>query len=218
MAEQKLLQEPTADSRNEYTVGDKLAIALACMAGIMAIILYLVDKTPSVVLSLLILMMAFAVYPAIHFFRNKLTRLIALVVFAIFVVVFGFAEWPKPQAQTSGSSLQDSEHLKQPVTKLDSSSSAPARSNTVPSQPIKPLAKPSTKANKTSASALGIPVAECPPNAMRIDMDNVTATGNGLCGIKVEGNVCLIMHGQAYLSGNGTGGLCADSPQQSPHK
>jgi hypothetical protein len=44
----------------KYTTSDKLGIALACLAGVMAIILSLVERTPWTVAGLLVAMAAFA--------------------------------------------------------------------------------------------------------------------------------------------------------------
>jgi outer membrane biosynthesis protein TonB len=78
-----------------YSRSDKLGIALACLAGIMAIILFLVEKTPYTVVGLLTLMIALAIYPVWHFVRPKNARIALLVLAVVGTVAFGWAEWPR---------------------------------------------------------------------------------------------------------------------------
>jgi hypothetical protein len=42
------------------TPGDKLAVALACLAGIMAILLWFFERTPATVIGFLVLMLGLA--------------------------------------------------------------------------------------------------------------------------------------------------------------
>jgi hypothetical protein len=86
---------------SQYTNSDKLGIALACLAGIMAIILFLVEKTPYTVVGLLALMIALSIYPIWHFASTRKTRIIFGVLAVIFAVVFGRIEWPKNRASIS---------------------------------------------------------------------------------------------------------------------
>lgn len=77
-----------------YTTSDKLAIALACLAGIMAIVLFLVEKTPGIVVTLLTLLVALSVYPVIHFVRSILIRTCLLLCVIGVVLILGWREWP----------------------------------------------------------------------------------------------------------------------------
>ena len=192
MAEHTLPQEPSTGSRDKYTPGDRLAIALACLAGIMAIILFLVNKTPLVVIWLLAAMMAFAVYPAIHFFKSPKSRIFALVTFAAFVVLFGVAEWPKPKMKPPQSAL-----LSQPIPQSSpgTNPSAAQANATAPTKPKKHPAKPPVNSAKQQP---------CPPGS-GLDISNNTASNNGAGGIRVEGVPCLTMHGNVANQNKGPG-------------
>ncbi len=77
-----------------YSISDKLAIALACLAGIMAIILFLVEKTPTTIVSLLILMLALSIYPILHFVKRVGVRIAVFSLFAIGTLRLGWYVWP----------------------------------------------------------------------------------------------------------------------------
>jgi len=79
----------------KYSHSDKLAIALACVAGVMAIVLFLIEKTPISVVVLLTLMLALSVYPILHFTKSKTPRTICLIVILVGTVALGWAVWPK---------------------------------------------------------------------------------------------------------------------------
>jgi hypothetical protein len=68
---------------------DRLAIALTCLAGIMAIVLFLVEKTPATVIGLLLGMAALSVYPVWHFVRGRVARFVVLVCGVLLTVLFG---------------------------------------------------------------------------------------------------------------------------------
>jgi len=77
-----------------YSTSDKLAIALACLTGIMAIILFLVEKTPATVVSLLLLMLALSVYPILHFAKRIGVRMTVFSLFVVGTLLFGWYVWP----------------------------------------------------------------------------------------------------------------------------
>jgi hypothetical protein len=74
---------------------DKLAIALACLAGVMAIILFLIEKTPGWVVFLLLSMVALVVYPVLHFAKGIRARLSLLSLVAVATLAFGWSIWPR---------------------------------------------------------------------------------------------------------------------------
>jgi hypothetical protein len=78
----------------EYNTSDKLAIALACLAGVMAIILFLVEKTPLTVILLLSLMLALAIYPILHFAKHMGARVVVFSLFVIGALVLGWHVMP----------------------------------------------------------------------------------------------------------------------------
>src|SRR6266849_142674 len=83
----------------ELTTGlsprDKLAVVLACLAGIMAIILWLIERTPATVVWWLVVMVGLAVYPILHFLRRVGFRLIAMVGMIGITVLLGLYAWPR---------------------------------------------------------------------------------------------------------------------------
>ena len=54
-----------------YDTSDLHAIAFASLAGVMAIILFLVEKTPLTVVRLLVVMVVPSIYPILHFAESK---------------------------------------------------------------------------------------------------------------------------------------------------
>lgn len=101
-------QDQKSVSESRYSTSDKLAAALASGSAVVVIILALVEKTPLSVGLLVLLMVAFAVYPAIHFFRSILARVTVLVVVLVIGIVIGWQalKREKPReivaARTSG--------------------------------------------------------------------------------------------------------------------
>jgi len=81
--------------KSKYNPSDKLAIALACIAGVLAIILFLTEKSPVVVVLMLVLMVLLCVYPILHFVgSSRLGGLLFLRTF-IAAVFLGWGVWPK---------------------------------------------------------------------------------------------------------------------------
>src|SRR5271157_1441297 len=76
-------------------MSDRLAIALACLAGVMAIALFLIEKTPVSVLVLLGLMLALLIFPVLHFFRGATARIMLFVVAIFGTFLFGWSVWPR---------------------------------------------------------------------------------------------------------------------------
>ncbi len=79
---------------DKYSVSDKLAIALTCLAGAMAIVLFLVEKTPLSILLMLAAMFALLIYPTIHFFLKPSIRILVLGVCLVGIAGFGYRVWP----------------------------------------------------------------------------------------------------------------------------
>jgi len=74
-------------SKAKYNTSDKLAIALASGSVVVAIFLFISDKTAPTLIICILLMAAFAVYPVFHFTRHLAVRLFLLV----FVLAVGAA-------------------------------------------------------------------------------------------------------------------------------
>jgi len=141
----------------EVTDSDKLAIALACAAGVMAIILFLIEKTPLIVGLSLASMVGLAVYPIFHFFREAAFRIVAVAVMLGLAVLIGWQAWPikKPSfVEVSGGLSQG------PVP---NSNQGPAP---VPAQSSAPTAKTKAKTPRPQAATPQPPMSqECAPGA-----------------------------------------------------
>jgi hypothetical protein len=81
-----------------YSLSDRLAIVLACLTGIMAIILFLIEKTPLTVIVLLLLMVGLSIYPILHFAKNSLIRGFLILGVVIATALFGWGVWPVVEA------------------------------------------------------------------------------------------------------------------------
>jgi hypothetical protein len=78
----------------EWNLSDRLAVALACLAGIMALALVWMDKTPLGAGITIGCMSALIVYPVLHFVRSPKARVAALVFSWVAIGVFGWLIWP----------------------------------------------------------------------------------------------------------------------------
>jgi hypothetical protein len=86
---------------SRWSWSDRLAIALACLAGILALILLWMDKTPVWAAATIALMAALVVYAVIHFVPSWKARIPALLVAWLLIGVFGWRIWPHNET-TSG--------------------------------------------------------------------------------------------------------------------
>ncbi len=78
----------------KWTWSDRLALALACLGGVLAVVSWWVEKTwPWAVVSIAS-MVVLAAYPITHFFPNWKHRIAAAVVTVIFIGLFGWWIWP----------------------------------------------------------------------------------------------------------------------------
>jgi hypothetical protein len=89
---------PKPKSKDSWSWSDKLAIALACLAAIMALILLWMDKTPVWAAVTVAAMAALIVYPVIHFFPSWKARIPALIVLWALIGLFGWRIWPRQRA------------------------------------------------------------------------------------------------------------------------
>ena len=81
---------------------DKLGIALACLAGIMAIILFLVEKTPITVVVLLVGMVSLSVYPVLQFIKSTTFRIVTAVCLLLGTAALGRYAWPSKNIDAGG--------------------------------------------------------------------------------------------------------------------
>jgi hypothetical protein len=77
------------------SASDRLAIVLFSLAGAMALVLCLVDKTPLTISLTLASIFGFLVYPILHFFRRIIYRIIGFVVAIALIAYLDCATWPK---------------------------------------------------------------------------------------------------------------------------
>jgi len=106
--ERKPIEQNQAEQSVERYSPNRLAIVLACLAGTMAIILFLAEKTPTVVVSSLALMMLLVIYPVLDFFKRAYSRIIVLACVVLAIATFGYTFWPKsksPHEQGSAGKL-----------------------------------------------------------------------------------------------------------------
>lgn len=84
----------------KYNTSDSLAIALTCVAAVMAIVLFLLEKTPFWVVTLLMFMLALSIYPILHFVRSRPLRALVFIMAVGGTVAFGWAVWPTKSAES----------------------------------------------------------------------------------------------------------------------
>ena len=131
----------------EVTDSDKLAIALACAAGVMAVILFLIEKTPLTVALSLVAMLGLAIYPILHFFRKLIIRLAVFVAMLGIATLIGWQAWPiksKSLGEVAAPSQVTPPSASQNPLATPKDNPAPIakpRAKSPPSQPVPP--KPS---------------------------------------------------------------------------
>jgi len=116
-------------TKKGWTRSDSLAVALACLAGAMAIAFLWMEKTPGWALFTVIALVVLVVYPICHFCSHWKFRILCLAIVWAGIGLFGWYIWPhaamlagpSPQAQQksrTGKSPQNAEATSQtPVTK-----------------------------------------------------------------------------------------------------
>src|SRR5690349_11141576 len=122
---------PALPPEPHYSLSDRLAIALACIAGVIGIViavaLFFAEKTPAFIVLLALLMLGLSIYPVLRFFRRNLVRVVVLVAVVVLAAVFVLQE------------LRYRSHAEQP----SSASSTPQRGeNTSPTPPSGPTEQP----------------------------------------------------------------------------
>jgi hypothetical protein len=81
----------------DWSRSDSLAVALACLAAVMALILFWIDKTPLSAGITIIAMVGLMIYPVIHFVRSTSVRIPVFLTVSVLIGLFGWAVWPKRQ-------------------------------------------------------------------------------------------------------------------------
>lgn len=91
-------------AKNKWNSSDRLAAALACLAAVMGIVLFWVEKTPIVAALSIVGIAALLVYPIIHFLRPRNVRILVFVAAALLVTLFGYEIWPQRKVEVPVSS------------------------------------------------------------------------------------------------------------------
>ena len=136
-----------------YNNSDKLAIALACLAGVMAIVLFLVEKTPFTVVGLLLLMVTLSVYPILHFVRRTNFRTAILACVTIGTLVFGWYVWPKSKLP-NGQAKSSAQPSTPPSQMADVGANPNSGNSSVPSNPVKKHRPKSSNFQRRDAQAV----------------------------------------------------------------
>lgn len=124
------------ESKQPLSGSDKLAIALACAGGAMALILYLVEKTPMTVGVMVFFLFVLLIYPIVHFARNVKVRAFCLIAMALIVSGFGWSVWPKkvnPTEQNTPPTISQpqkpNDQTKQQMPPVQEKKPAPKKTN-----------------------------------------------------------------------------------------
>jgi hypothetical protein len=117
-----------------WSWSDRLAVALACIGAAMALVLFLVEKTPLTTGVTLACIAALLIYPILHFIPSRAMRVVAVLVLVLLVCLFGWHVWPHKEPVVL---VPTTAPASAPIT-------APA---TIPSQPLvsNPTSKPVMK-------------------------------------------------------------------------
>lgn len=105
---------------SKWAWSDKLAVALACLAGLMALALLWMEKTPIWAGTTIVAMLLFVVYPVLHFVPSWKARIPVWIIAWIAIGCFGWKIWPikksapPPAAKVSPSSTNTNSSLGSP--------------------------------------------------------------------------------------------------------
>jgi hypothetical protein len=233
---------PAPEERGlQWSWSDRLAIALACLAGVMALILFWIDKTPLAAGISIAAMAALLVYPVLHFLSSKRMRVSAFVVLAVLLAIFGWMIWPKRSIATSPP-LGQPQSLQQPPNAGGGTGSLPTSAAAIPPtsgvthqpppQPtVHPHRVPPVPAGTTPPhEVLPLPpgidpriwveVESCPPDSQRLYMNNSLALGgpDGACGLEIVGKrpICLVMDDRSFAIARAGPGICTKEHNNPP--
>jgi hypothetical protein len=83
-----------------WSFSDKLAVSLACLAAVMALILFWVDKTPLTAGCTIAAMVLLVIFPVLHFLRSVTGRIFVLIILSVCIGIFGWKVWPTKVADS----------------------------------------------------------------------------------------------------------------------
>jgi hypothetical protein len=87
---------------SELSNSDKLTIVLSCVGGAVTFILYLLVKTPTVILVMCVAIVGLMVYPILHLCQRWTTRCPAFIGLLLIVLFVGRSAWPPDPATSVG--------------------------------------------------------------------------------------------------------------------
>jgi hypothetical protein len=110
MPEETSNPEQKPDTEGRWSWSDKLAIALACAGAAMALVLFLVEKTPLTVGIVVACIAGLLIYPILHLVSSTGARIVVIEAMLVLVCLFGWSVWPKKNqiAQNSPPQFQPS--------------------------------------------------------------------------------------------------------------
>jgi hypothetical protein len=155
-----------ADSSGEQARGlstsDHVAIGLTCLSGVMAIVLFFVEKTPFWTATLLTLMFAMLIHPVFRLSKSKATRTCLLTVAVFLTAGFGWHVWPKAKPSEVGTNAQNGSGVPSQQDQLQQKATAPTKGAQNVSRPKadkpahpKPTAAPSVSTSGSNSPAVG---------------------------------------------------------------
>jgi hypothetical protein len=149
-----------------------LAITLACLAGVMAIILFLIEKTPRTIICLLLAMIGLLVYPVLHFFKSRISRAIGFAGCTLGTLLFGWSVWPHNHS-ISANAGHAQELAQQPSSQPPKDENKPGEKKTTPKDTVKPKPKPVSPQPITTG-----PISTGPCSNVQVGGSNNQATVN----------------------------------------
>lgn len=204
-----------------WSGSDKLAIALFCLAAVMAIVLYWIDKTSTTAGISIAIIALFMIYPILHFVHKPRFRIISFGLVAILIAGFGWKIWPvratvvAEQPPTSGYSVPQPQVLPKSVAASPEKPKLPISLN-----PKKP--RPSAaKGNPKGATVYGVFVKGANPPSAPVDpcsLGNIDVDGfkskNLTEAVHTEGKTPCIKIKNLDADGGGQGIHTQEKPSE----
>ena len=108
-------QSSGGNTNQKYSISDRLGIALACLGAVLAIVLFLIEKTPLAVAGCLLAILVLLVFPVLHFFHKATSRSLVFAVVIILLGSFGLVIWPRKKITSDAGTQKREEGLQQTV-------------------------------------------------------------------------------------------------------
>lgn len=150
----------------------------------MALVLFWIDKTPTAAGVTIVVIAALLIYPVIHFFPSKASRIVALTVAWGLIGVFGWRIWPKKEPSKAVIQPPSFSPKPEPTPQITSVS--------IPSAPVQKKTKKKT-IQKPASSTAETPTetdADKKPCEGSLVLDGVETNQNGSNGTVIQGAPC----------------------------